>query len=163
MSTTQQVNARLSLVTAITHLSIAQATCNSGIGKVSRTSGAIHQKIVLSDPRKWTFGDIEEYERVLSFFGSKLSTNPGDSKPTPSRWRGQRCIRERHACICPSDGRGLLEIDMGGSRSVVPTTADSYYIGISGTNCVPNGMCAGASRLYIVLISLRSTFCSSMR
>lgn len=33
--------------------------------ELQKTSGVIHQKVDLGDPREWVFGDIEEYGRLL--------------------------------------------------------------------------------------------------
>lgn len=35
------------------------------MAEFKRTSGIAHQKADLGDPRKWAFGDIEEYGRIL--------------------------------------------------------------------------------------------------
>ena len=120
------------------------------------------------------------------FFGFRLSTNHGESELTIGG-ADNAVFKSDTLVSVPVTGKGFWQVDLGGiSRpgSAVPVgvhvsamidtgtdlihvpeaIAESYFAGIPGALCwLHTGRCTGASHLYIIAGSLRSTSCSSMR
>lgn len=106
------------------------------------------------------------------FFSFRLSTNPGESGLTIGGVDNAAFERETLVSV-PVTDKGYWQVNLGGisrlnhtvpgsvnTPAIVDTgttlilvseaIADSYYAGISGFKCVPNGICTGTSRPYII-------------